>query len=1040
MASLPREPSLPTRALTEPTVSDDEEERFEDVLVTPDFDVQPTPLKGYFQHLDQRLDELQNLLGAQGAALPSTYEKYLHGSVPAGAAGGNPVVSAKEYYEQLKQLRADSQVYYPVAPEVHRDLLWEDVDVADPAEYTFCRYTPITTEDARDFGSDGYSLRVQHKFSRHIKLLICVTLYNEDQETLGKTLLGICENLEVLYRQYGRDGNKHGLDWQEVAVAIIQDGISHCDSSVLAASTVQGFYSENMQQAEAVGLPVSMHMFEYTARYKKHAGLDCYPPLQIMFATKTTNRGKLDSHCWFFDGFAYLLQPDFCVLFDAGTKPMPFALRNTYAHFKRNPWCGGLTGELRVERPYRNFLTSVQYMEWKVSHLLNKPIESICGYLTVLPGAFSAFRWAAVEGEPLRRYFYGLYSQNDLSAFEANMYLAEDRVLCLEIVARKNSKYYLEYIKEAVAEADPVMGLAGLIKQRRRWLNGTFFAMIYTLSNWSRIWTESHHSFLRKCVLSLEFVYLMIMTFAGTWFGIAVFYTILDQLLQALFNTSTLMRNIGQILSLIYLFLIIIQIIVNLKNKPEAVEKVHLFCAVYFILYMIAFTAITIWYMTAYSLNEIFGSVARLGVILSLGSMLITGFLHGDMMAFAGAGLQYWVMQPVFWNILQVNAFCNTDDITWGTKNLDTKKDATEAKHLMKSGLAYTANQTKESKSFWKAMMKVHEKLTDIHQIKAHNQIKEAKLKSFATYLLIAWLTSNIIFAKIVSIVSSLEWEVCDQAPDTVYGTIIQDKINHDLDLAQAVGRIVYTTQAIVEKAADQYPFGGLPNFPEAYPILLSGSAQSNTSVGQSVTVLADSGEVFSSLPEALPTFDQWLNYSAGVNINKTIEGLATLKLPPPVNETGESTACVTEYGRSYYLTVQFTFLSFLIGMQVLGSILFIMMYYYRRITWRLRNRKGKQRIARAARDALALKKKHSDTFDVHATASAATSVTDKLGAGLDPAWLAQRHQQAQQQQHGQEADDFGSDLGSDEYSPRSSNASPSARSIQRNGSRRISL
>ena len=47
----------------------------------------------------------------------------------------------------------------------------------------------------------------------------------------------------------------------------------------------------------------------------------------------------------------------------------------------------------------------------------------------------------AVQGEPLRRYFYGLYSQHDLSAFEANMYLAEDRVLCLEIVARKNSKY-----------------------------------------------------------------------------------------------------------------------------------------------------------------------------------------------------------------------------------------------------------------------------------------------------------------------------------------------------------------------------------------------------------------------------------------------------------------------------------------------------------------------------------------------------------------------------------------------------------------------
>lgn len=121
-----------------------------------------------------------------------------------------------------------------------------------------------------------------------------------------------------------------------------------------------------------------------------------------------------------------------------------------------------------------------------MSHFLQKPIESLCGFLTVLPGAFSAFRWAAIEGEPLRRYFYGLYSQvgpenmagatatannqwssiaalallrlpvrpvsrsaaprcsrvqADLSAFEANMYLAEDRVLCLEIVARKNSRY-----------------------------------------------------------------------------------------------------------------------------------------------------------------------------------------------------------------------------------------------------------------------------------------------------------------------------------------------------------------------------------------------------------------------------------------------------------------------------------------------------------------------------------------------------------------------------------------------------------------------
>ena len=80
-----------------------------------------------------------------------------------------------------------------------------------------------------------------------------------------------------------------------------------------------------------------------------------------------------------------------------GTKPLPSALKSVATHFQRYPSVGALTGELTVQRPYRTFLTAVQFCEWKVSHLLQKPIESVCGFLTVLPGAFCAFRWAAVE-------------------------------------------------------------------------------------------------------------------------------------------------------------------------------------------------------------------------------------------------------------------------------------------------------------------------------------------------------------------------------------------------------------------------------------------------------------------------------------------------------------------------------------------------------------------------------------------------------------------------------------------------------------------
>ena len=43
------------------------------------------------------------------------------------------------------------------------------------------------------------------------------------------------------------------------------------------------------------------------------------------------------------------------------------------------------------------------------------------------------------------------------------------------------------------------------------------------------------------------------------------------------------------------------------------------------------------------------------GTLMSaIGGILLTALLHGELFAMLGAGFQYWIMQPVFWNILQV--------------------------------------------------------------------------------------------------------------------------------------------------------------------------------------------------------------------------------------------------------------------------------------------------------------------------------------------------------------------------------------------------
>lgn len=67
---------------------------------------------------------------------------------------------------------------------------------------------------------------------------------------------------------------------------------------------------------------------------------------------------------------------------------------------------------------------------------------------------------------------------------EANMFLAEDRILCLGIFTQVNSKYILKYIEDAIARTDSINNFEDLVNQRRRWINSTWFALEYVLNSY----------------------------------------------------------------------------------------------------------------------------------------------------------------------------------------------------------------------------------------------------------------------------------------------------------------------------------------------------------------------------------------------------------------------------------------------------------------------------------------------------------------------------------------------------------------------------
>ncbi|KAL4476141.1 hypothetical protein ABPG74_009874 [Tetrahymena malaccensis] len=163
-------------------------------------------------------------------------------------------------------------------------------------------------------------------------------------------------------------------------------------------------------------------------------------------------------------------------------------------------------------------LPQAQNYEYTTAHMIDKNFESCLGFLHVLPGAWSAYRYKALnitkehrENLIQKRYLKQILNKNLLSNTiqELNMFLAEDRILCLGIFCQVESSYKLKFIPDAKAFTDPVDTFEDFLNQRRRWINSSWFALEYVLQNYEYHIEESSHSFWMK-----NFIFPMNMLFA----------------------------------------------------------------------------------------------------------------------------------------------------------------------------------------------------------------------------------------------------------------------------------------------------------------------------------------------------------------------------------------------------------------------------------------------------------------------------------------------------------------------------------------------
>lgn len=660
-----------------------------------------------------------------------------------------------------------------------------------------------------------------------------MTMYNETSDLLLRTLNSVIKNIAHLTTRT-RSKTWGGDSWKKIVVCIVADGRKVVDPRVLKVLQLMGVYAEGVMKDTVAGKETQAHIFEYTSQVVVSDTGDVgfgSVPVQIIFCLKEQNKKKLNSHRWFFNAFGPLVKPNVCVLLDVGTKPTGTSIYELYKCFETHPNVGGACGEIFADtgkfgRLLLNPLVAGQNFEYKMSNILDKPFESVFGLISVLPGAFSAYRYAAVANHPdgtgpLAAYFHGEMMNlpgATASIFDRNKFLAEDRILAFEIVCKKNARWRLQYIKSAKASTDVPSRVPEFISQRRRWLNGSIFAATYAMVCFWRIWT-SGHGFFRKIMLMILTLYNLV-NLIFNFLSVSSFYLAFLFLIDSSISGDRdpfggAGADIFEVFNKVYIALIFIVIICSLGNRPQGSNATYTICIFMFaicqgiLLYCAGWTVyqavphnVAGWEDTkALFQNKTFLDLA-MSLLATYGLYLISSILYLEPWHMITSFVQYLLLLPSYVNILLIYAFCNLHDVSWGTKGDNgAAKDLGAAKKVEKDGkeMAEVAVPTKQEdvEALWQqARQELRVPAKEVLEKRSPETKRNDEDRNFRTNVVLLFLGCNMLIILLFTSSAFTNWisSHWSAATDTTFNPYLTAIFYAvlGLSLLRAVGCVLY--------------------------------------------------------------------------------------------------------------------------------------------------------------------------------------------------------------------------------------------------------
>lgn len=306
------------------------------------------------------------------------------------------------------------------------------------------------------------------------------------------------------------------------------------------------------------------------------------------------------------------------------------------------------------------------------------------------------------------------------------------------------------------------------ISQRRRWLNGAFFAAVYSLLHFRQIWTTDHSIF-RKILLHVEFIYQFV-SLLFTFFSLANFYLTFFFIAGSLSDPKMdpFGHGIGKVIFVFLRYscvlLICIQFILSMGNRPQGAKKMYMTSMIVYGIIM-AYTTFASLFIVIKALNDP-GTKIELGnniftnmivsTVSTVGIYFLMSFLYLDPWHMFTSSAQYFALLPSYICTLQVYAFCNAHDVTWGTKGDNVMNtDLGVAKGKKGGGntveLEMPSEQLDIDSGYDEALRNLRDRIEVPAPPMSEAQAQEDYYRAVRTYMVIVWLVCNAVLAMSVS-------------------------------------------------------------------------------------------------------------------------------------------------------------------------------------------------------------------------------------------------------------------------------------------------